>query len=77
MTVLSWLGENVTIHVKALPDEHTAVTVESRYRFLRNRYGLVHQHNFKLVFDMLDWRLGPSRGAAGRLTLRWPVTGVI
>jgi hypothetical protein len=60
-TVLSW-GEKVTIHVRALPDDHTAVTVESRFRFIQTwSYGPVHEYNFRLIFDMLDWRLGPSR----------------
>ena len=60
-TVLSW-GEKVTIHVQALPDEHTAVTVESQFRFIQTwAWGPVHEYNFKLIFDMLDWRLGPSR----------------
>ena len=59
--MLSW-GEKVTIHVQALPDEHTAVTVESQFRFIQTwAWGPVHEYNFKLIFDMLDWRLGPSR----------------
>jgi hypothetical protein len=60
MTWLSW-SENVTIHLQVLPDEHTAVTVESRFRFQLAALGGVHENNFRLVFDMLDWSLGPSR----------------
>jgi hypothetical protein len=60
VTGRSW-GESVTIQLQALPDEHTAVTVESRFRFQPVAYGGVHQDNFSSVFDMLDWEIGPSR----------------
>lgn len=56
----SW-GEHVTISLQSDQDDHTAVTVESRFRFQPMAYGGVHESNFGAVFDMLDWAIGPSR----------------
>jgi hypothetical protein len=60
MSGSSW-GEQVTISLQVHQDDHTAVTVESRFRFQPMAYGGVHESNFSAVFDMLDWAVGPSR----------------
>jgi hypothetical protein len=60
MSGSSW-GEHVTISLQIHQDDHTAVTVESRFRFQPMAYGGVHESNFGAVFDMLDWAIGPSR----------------
>jgi hypothetical protein len=60
MSESSW-GERVTISLQIHQVDHTAVTVESRFRFQLMAYGGVHESNLSAVFDMLDWAVGPSR----------------